>query len=182
MFLRALSVDDSDQQYQDQDDEDDVVPVEVHACRPFSLAAKDLQSGFVCLTNGAVAVWRAEVANAHGNFADSVGPTKDRLEQPSLIVLEVAAQCVRAEIGDLDHASQFAVNEQGGLDDAVNACPECPSSMEGAHHPSVLSRHSLVVVMDKQPVVALETSGRRPDVLEVLLEARDHLLKRLLVD
>lgn len=106
------------------------------------------------------------MADTHGDFADPVGAAEYWPEKPSLVVLQISAQCVGAEIRDLNHAGQLAVNEHWCLDDAVDACPECPGGMERAHHAGVLPGHGLVVVVDEQPVVALG----RGRALEVPLE------------
>ena len=121
------------------------------------------------------------MTDAHGGVADPVSAREDRPEQARLAVLQIAAQGIGAEIRDLDHAGQLAVDEHGCFDDAVDARPGCSGGVEGPHHADVHAGRGLVVVVHQQPVIALGAGAGAtgPQVPEVPLEPGDDLLERL---
>ena len=110
-----------------------------------------------------------------------VGNPEDSLEKISVVVLDIAPQGKAAQIGNLDHARQRAVDEHRRLDDVRDPRPEGAAPVEALHQQGMLVRRGFVVVVDQQAVILL-TAVPVAGVLQLEFESRNQLLECLFVD
>ena len=130
------------------------------------------------LADFASTVRTGKMAHAYNRVVDAVRPCEDALKEIRLLVFQVSPNGITAEVGDLYHAGQAAVDEQGSLDDPFDPRPQGPLLVKAAHELGMFSRDRLVVVMhDKSKVLQFPVIG----VDEVLLKAGNDLLERLLI-
>lgn len=89
----------------------------------------------------------------------------------------IAAQCVAAQIRDLNKTGEFTVHKKRCLRQPLDLCPERPLLMKVPHQISVLSSYRLIIVVDKD---AVRLRWAIPD--EELLKSRYNLFERLFRD
>ena len=82
------------------------------------------------VADGAAAIRTGEMTDAHNGVTLAVGATEEHVEKAAFSVLDIAPQRVGAEVGDLDHARELAVDEERGLDNMVNVGPEGAAGLE----------------------------------------------------
>lgn len=64
-----------------------------------------------------------EVPNSNDGIISSIGSLVNLVEQRLLAVLQVSAECIGAQIRNLDHFSKLAIHEQGRFNDIVDLRP-----------------------------------------------------------
>jgi hypothetical protein len=120
------------------------------------------------------------MSNANSNIPFSICSLEYLVEQSFFPVFKIPSQGIGANVGNLNHARQFRINEQWRLDYMLNLCPEGSLQMKGLHQIGVPFCHRLIVVVDQHPK-RLQARGLI-HVSQELFEARNQLLKCLLIE
>ena len=129
-------------------------------------------------TDGALAGFVGKVTNSHDSIKTAIRTGVNLGEKILLAIFRISSQRIAAKVGNLNHAGEFAVNKQRGLDYPLYLNPQGATLVKGAHHLSVFTSDGLIVVMHKEAESPLATWF--VNILEVALEAGNELFKRLL--
>ena len=73
---------------------------------------------------------------------------KNTLENEIFLIFNVASQAITAQIGNLNHASELAINKQRSFRNAPNFSPDGTILVELAHKFRVLLCNSLIIVVN----------------------------------
>jgi len=148
------------------------------AGRPAARSATTKRSTIVGNADDALAGLVRVVADADRSGSNTLRSLEDQVEQACLSVLEVPTDCICAELGDLDHAGELAVDEQRRFDDVGDVGPQGPLPVVALHEFRVPLRAGVIVVVDEKAWVLGLLN--RAYVLEVSLKPGHKLLECLL--
>jgi hypothetical protein len=74
------------------------------------------------------------VTRSNAPTARFVHTREDAIKEVGLVVLDVAAECIGAEVGNLDQAREATVHEEGSLHEERDArCPSRALAVESSH-------------------------------------------------
>lgn len=119
------------------------------------------------------------MANSHHTFLIAVGAGVNLGEQILFAVFDVSPKRITAQISDLNHAGQFAVNKQRRFNYSLYVSPSGAVPVKFTHHLRVFSGDSVIVVVHNQTENILD--GISINVLKVAFEAGDDLLECLFI-
>ena len=129
----------------------------------------------VCGTNVARTRLLREVPNANRHSILPIGDTEHHVEEISIPFLEISAEGIGTEIGNLNHARELTVHEEGRLDSILDLGPQSPLGVKVLHEFSVSLGDGRIVVMDQEAQKLLLGAGAH--YLEEGLESRNELFK-----
>src|SRR5436853_4204152 len=100
-----------------------------------------------CRTNQTLTIWRREMLEAAKTARiDPVKLRKDGRESVFFIVFQIAPQCVRTEVGDLDSGIRAAIQKEGSLNNPIDTALVVRSLLKALKHSGVTFLLGVIVV------------------------------------